>query len=496
VVGELDAPGGAVRRRLVAALLALLAPAVAFAHVGSPDVIFEGTAGPYPLRVIVRTPGVIPGLADVVVRLLGEPASEVALQPVPWDAPKGSGAPPPDRAEPVRGEKGLYSGSLWLMSGGSYAVRVEVKGAAGSGSVMVPVAAVATRTLEMTWGMTAVLLVLAGLLYFGMVSIVTAATREAVLPPGEIPDTRRRLYGYIARAIALLLVAAAYGGGMQWWRNVDALYQKRLYRPIRLATTVRTVSDARVLRLAFDDDEEREQQFGALMPDHGKLMHLFLIREPALDAIAHLHPTPAGKRDVFEAPLPAVPAGRYRLYADITHESGFAQTLTDSVVVPASASARAGDPDDSWHTGAPAAEPATNVGGGYALVRDGAGATLTAKTEQALRFRLIDPQGAMVAPEPYMGMAAHAVITRDDGSVFVHLHPSGTISMASRMLFESDSKGAAADPHAGHHPAVDPVLSFPYEFPQPGRYRMWVQAKAAGVVRTGAYDLIVAPSTR
>ena len=32
-------------------------PALAAAHVGSPDVIFEGAAGAYPVRVTIREPG-------------------------------------------------------------------------------------------------------------------------------------------------------------------------------------------------------------------------------------------------------------------------------------------------------------------------------------------------------------------------------------------------------------------------------------------------------
>jgi hypothetical protein len=31
-------------------------------------------------------------------------------------------------------------------------------------------------------------------------------------------------------------------------------------------------------------------------------------------------------------------------------------------------------------------------------------------------------------------------------------------------------------------------LSFPYEFPRPGRYRLWVQVKIDGQVRTGVFD--------
>ena len=40
----------------------------ALAHVGSPDVFYEGDAGPYRLLVAIRPPVVIPGVAEVEVR--------------------------------------------------------------------------------------------------------------------------------------------------------------------------------------------------------------------------------------------------------------------------------------------------------------------------------------------------------------------------------------------------------------------------------------------
>ena len=96
-------------------------------------------------------------------------------------------------------------------------------------------------------------------------------------------------------------------------------------------------------------------------------------------------------------------------------------------------------------------------------------------------------------------MMSHAVVTRDDGAVFVHLHPSGSASMVAQQIFRQRVAGDTArtedgrlilreDDHAQHAgPAVSSV-SFPYEFPQPGRYRVWVQVKRDGRVLTGTFD--------
>ena len=93
-------------RRLWALVLVVVAT---WAHVGSPDTYFEGTAGAYPVRVIVRTPGVVPGLAAISVRVLA-PLSirRVAVLPLYWD-PRTAAPPPPDIAERVPGDSTLYS---------------------------------------------------------------------------------------------------------------------------------------------------------------------------------------------------------------------------------------------------------------------------------------------------------------------------------------------------------------------------------------------------
>ncbi len=327
------------------------------------------------------------------------------------------------------------------MAASSYSVRVHVEGAEGAGHVLVPVTAVPSRVLEMPRGMGAVLAGLGLLLFAGAVSIVGAAVRESVLAPGEAPTPAGAAAPASSPRAAALFLACVLWGGKGWWDSVESRACGRgLYTPFRVRGHGAAEGGRTVLRLAIDDP--RAQDWSPLMPDHGKLMHLFLLREPGLDAFAHLHPIPVpGQEQRFTAALPPLPAGTYRLYADVVHESGFPQTLVDKVTVPASVgSAPPSDADDSWHAGSSREET-------LVWHRE----PLKAGREADLRFELRGPDGRPLPIEPYMGMQGHAVITREDGAVFVHLHPMGSINMAAQQLFEREA-GIAGMDHSAHTP--------------------------------------------
>ena len=101
-----------------------------------------------------------------------------------------------------------------------------------------------------------------------------------------------------------------------------------------------------------------------------------------------------------------------------------------------------------------------------------------------------------------MGMAGHAEFIRSDLSVFAHVHPAGSVSMAALELAQDglpNAADSAQTPMSMPMPAtmpmpmqeagpIPPEVRFPYGFPQAGNYRIFVQIKRGGRVETGVFD--------
>ena len=90
-----------------------------------------------------------------------------------------------------------------------------------------------------------------------------------------------------------------------------------------------------------------------------------------------------------------------------------------------------------------------------------------------------------------MGMLGHAAFVKRDGSVFAHVHPSGSVPMATLGLVSGAATEHAGAGHAGHQAAgggLPAEVGFPYGFPGPGDYRIFVQLKRGGRIETGVFD--------
>ncbi|MEO7964394.1 MAG: hypothetical protein ABIT38_10875 [Gemmatimonadaceae bacterium] len=500
-----------VRSYMQLAVIALVM-VVTSAHVGSPDIWFQGDAGPYPVRAVIRLPGVIPGLAQIDVDVTGEGVQEVTAQPVIMGAGP-EGAPPADVARSIAGRPGAWHAELWFMRTGSFSVHIGVRGSRGTGTVIIPVAAVAERTTPLAPWLGRLLAALGFVLFVGAVTIIKAAATDGLAPPGAPAPPGARRKGMIWAALGAVVLALGLYGGRSWWRSTERDYLSELYRPFQATADVDTTGGARTLRFAITDSVWRTHRPNAqwerfsvspLVPDHGKLMHLFLMQEGgAPNAFAHLHPTSVDSAN-FRASLGALPPGQYRAYADIVHESGLPQTMVADVTIPAgqlTMSAR--DPDDASFVGAPTGDRFT-LGDSGTISWESRPAQLRAGEDAHLAFSVRDPDGKVASLTPYLGMPAHAVVYRTDGEVYIHLHPNGTISMIAQRALAEWQRGDTIPGLLARHLTRDSMatmvhgtqrfdgrFTFPYAFPSPGKYRVWVQVRRASGVMTAPFDVTV-----
>ncbi|KAB7730181.1 hypothetical protein F5984_13460 [Rudanella paleaurantiibacter] len=542
------------KKGVLAQLWALLMLALpAWAHVGSAGVIVQKQVGKYSLLVQVLPPDVVPGTAKVTVFVEQGRVARIEGRPVYFNA-GDEGAPTHD--ELTRTEANRFEGAVWLMESGSTSIQLAINGPDGPAEVVVPVVAISTATRDMPAG-TGAGLALMGLVLVGMmITIIGASNADGVGVSDPKALRRKRLVGMGIGGVVLVLLLT---GGRFWWDSwADEYRAYQLYKPVSLISSARPESGGVVLTIrpdttGFAHNRQRRRDFNLLIPDHGKLMHAFLVRaDSGMDAFAHLHPERTDSLQ-FTARLPQLPGGRYLLFADVVYRSGYTETLTDTLDLPMikqsaaqAALGRVTDPDDSFLITEPMGVKQDAVGklhldedmvacgkpGASTKLADGStmvwtdkpGKTLDAGKLYMLKFAVADPTGKAATLEPYLGMSGHAAILRSDGTVYIHLHPVGTYSMAAEETLSkriADTSRAVQKPNSArfrdsidtylaqlkempesrrnallkaemgpmnHAMSTNNMVEFPYAFPRAGHYRVWVQVKRNGQVLTGAFD--------
>jgi hypothetical protein len=464
-------------------LLLLLSAGLAQAHVGSPDVFYEGKAGPYPAMVTIRPPAVIPGVAEVEIRIPADGVREVRVVPLPLTGVGSERPPTPDVAQRDAGDPHFFRSSVWLMAFGSYQVRIEIDGDRGTGKLAVPVPAIASLVSKMPSGLGVALAFMMVLLAAGLVTIIGASVREAGLAPGTVPGTKQRRAAWITMGASSLVVGALIVLGFRWWNLDEGDYLQHVYKPLTLTAKI----DRSKMSLSLTDPGWFQfRKTDDFIPDHGHLMHLFVIRMPAMDHMWHLHPemNDDGK---FGLDLPDMPVGSYKLFADVVHRNGFPETLVTDITLP-EVHGRALSGDDADGSAAPIGSSERTLSSplpdGYRMVWVNDNTPLKARAATRFVFRVEDASSKPATDmQLYMGMAGHAEFVSDDASVFAHVHPDGSVPMAALMLTNM--------PTQHEHGDVPAVVSFPYGFPKPGRYRIFVQMQRNGHPETGVFDVRV-----
>lgn len=216
---------------------------------------------------------------------------------------------------------------------------------------------------------------------------------------------------------------------------------------LRLAPTELRPGETRELRFRIEDSAgDAVRRFDLR---HERLLHLIVVRRDGT-GFQHLHPE-LGADGTWTVPLTLPAAGVYRVFADFS-VGGEPLTLATDLFAPGDFEPRP----------FPASGTVDRVGGYEVRL---AGASLRAEGDSELRFA-VTRGGKPVALEGYLGARGHLVALREGDLAFLHVHPEPGESAANAIAY-------------GAH------------FPSAGRYRLFLQFKHRGQVRTAPFTIEV-----
>jgi len=189
--------------------------------------------------------------------------------------------------------------------------------------------------------------------------------------------------------------------------------------------------------------------------EHEKKLHLIVVRRDTA-GFRHVHPdlAPDG---TWSVPLTLPAAGSYRAFADFAPTGGKPMTLGADFSV-------AGDYQPATY----ATSRVANVDG-YTVELAG---DLTAGKTSPLTLTVRRDGVPVTDLQPYLGAYGHLVALRGGDLAYLHVHPEGE---------PGDGKTAAG-----------PQVKFAAEVPSAGTYRLFLDFRHGGVVRTAEFTLSTA----
>ncbi|GHH09248.1 DUF748 domain-containing protein [Streptomyces lanatus] len=193
----------------------------------------------------------------------------------------------------------------------------------------------------------------------------------------------------------------------------------------------------------------------AFQREHEKELHL-IVASSDLVTFRHVHPTRAAD-GTWSIPLELPRAGGYRVFADFTPAKPNAENLILGADLAASGSY------------APQPLPAVNTTAkvdGYEVRLDGA---LRPGKESDLKLKVSRNGRPVTNLQPYLGAYGHLVALRSGDLAYLHVHPNGE---------PGDGKTKPG-----------PEISFAATAPSSGTYRLFLDFKHEGQVRTAEFTV-------
>ncbi len=184
--------------------------------------------------------------------------------------------------------------------------------------------------------------------------------------------------------------------------------------------------------------------------EHEKELHLIAVRRD-FEGFQHVHPERA--EDGTWSTTLDLAAGQWRVFADFKASGAEAITLGSDLAVQ-------GD----YQPVAPVAETRTATVDGYTVTLDG---EIVPGDDAELTLSVTKDGAPVTDLEPYLGAYGHLVALRAGDLAYLHVHPEGTPGDGTT------------------EPGPDVV--FFAEVPSPGGYRLFLDFKHQGVVRTAAF---------
>ncbi|HEY6729583.1 MAG TPA: hypothetical protein VI039_01005 [Solirubrobacterales bacterium] len=184
---------------------------------------------------------------------------------------------------------------------------------------------------------------------------------------------------------------------------------------------------------------------------HERRLHLIIVRRDGTE-FRHLHPE-MDAAGVWTVPVGFAAAGVYRAFADFSVD-GEQQTLAGDLFVSGG---------DFKARPFPAPRPLA-TSDGYEVTL--AATDLMANEPTELSFAVSENGRPIDDLDPYLGAKGHLVALREGDLAFLHVHPEESEVAANEIAFEAT-------------------------FPSPGRYRLYLQFRHEGAVRTAEFTLEV-----